>query len=236
MYELRVVFDNVPLTPGLEPGWGFAALVTGYERTVLFDTGSDGNLLLGNMKALEMAASGIGVVFISHPHDDHLGGLDRLLLENADVEVLLPDGTPPEVVDRIEEQGAMPVLVDEGGQIMEGVWSTGTMQAIAPEQGLVLEGEMGVTLVTGCAHPGVVAMVEAAGALVERPIDLVVGGFHLCEGSRRDAQAAAEKLRSLGVRTAAPSHCSGDACIGAFREVFGDGFVESGLGRTVPLP
>lgn len=236
MYDLRVVFDNVPLTPGLETEWGFAAVVSGYERTILFDTGSDGNILLGNMKALDIDPGAIEVIFVSHPHDDHLGGLDRFLLENAEVEVLLPDGTPPETIEQIEARGAIPILVAEGGEVMERVWSTGTFESSPPEHGLILEGLRGLTLVTGCAHPGIVLMVEAAADVVGRPIDLVVGGFHLRSASRSDAAGIAERIGSLGVTAAAPSHCSGDGCTEAFRAALGDGFVESGLGRTIPLP
>jgi len=236
MYELRVVFDNVELTPGLESEWGFAAVITGYERAILFDAGSDGNILLANMKALGIEPGEIGIVFVSHPHDDHLGGLDRFLLENPDVEVLLPDRTPPEAVEAVEARGALPMLVDEGGTIMDGVWSTGTIGDGTPEQGLILEGETAVTLVTGCAHPGIAEMVVAASDVIGRPVDLVVGGLHLGGASKREAGRVAERLAALGVTAVAPSHCSGDACVEALGRVFGDGFVESGLGRTVPLP
>ncbi len=49
---LTVVVDNVPGREDLETAWGLAVLVQGAEKTVLFDTGPDGPLLLGNLRSL----------------------------------------------------------------------------------------------------------------------------------------------------------------------------------------
>ena len=51
---LTVVVDNVPGREDLETAWGLAVLVQGAKTTVLFDTGPDGPLLLGNLRRLGM--------------------------------------------------------------------------------------------------------------------------------------------------------------------------------------
>ena len=51
---ITVVYDNDPHQKGLNTGWGFACVIRGLERTVLFDTGGDGNTLLANMRALRI--------------------------------------------------------------------------------------------------------------------------------------------------------------------------------------
>ena len=45
-----------------------------------------------------------------------------------------------------------------------------------------------------------------------------------------------QSLRRLGVRRVGPSHCTGDRQIAQFREAYGDGFVEVGLGAVLKLP
>jgi hypothetical protein len=40
----------------------------------------------------------------------------------------------------------------------------------------------------------------------------------------------------LGVRKAAPSHCTGDEAIAMFRAARGDGFVAGGCGAVIELP
>ena len=64
--SITIVHDNEPYADSLKPAWGFSALVTGPERTILFDTGSDGTLLLENMARLHIEPAGIGVVVLSH--------------------------------------------------------------------------------------------------------------------------------------------------------------------------
>lgn len=48
-------------------------------RRVLYDTGSTGVALLNNMKALGISPDEPDWLVFSHRHDDHTGGLRRLL-------------------------------------------------------------------------------------------------------------------------------------------------------------
>jgi hypothetical protein len=71
---LIVVFDNNPslaLGAGpsdsrLQTGWGFAAWLEYGGRTVLFDTGADGVVLLNNMAALGLDPQAIDIVVLPH--------------------------------------------------------------------------------------------------------------------------------------------------------------------------
>ena len=36
---ITVVYDNNPYKEGLQTGWGFGCVITGAEKTILFDTG-----------------------------------------------------------------------------------------------------------------------------------------------------------------------------------------------------
>jgi 7,8-dihydropterin-6-yl-methyl-4-(beta-D-ribofuranosyl)aminobenzene 5'-phosphate synthase len=87
--ELRitVLFNNVPYRTGLTPGWGFSCLIEGADKTILFDTGGDGAVLLANMRHLGLSPKNVEFVVLSHIHIDHTGGPDELLAEHADLEV-----------------------------------------------------------------------------------------------------------------------------------------------------
>jgi 7,8-dihydropterin-6-yl-methyl-4-(beta-D-ribofuranosyl)aminobenzene 5'-phosphate synthase len=71
--RITVVYDNNPGAPGIAPDWGFACLIKGTPQPILFDTGGDGTILLGNLGRLGIAAAEIGVIFLSHFHGDHTG-------------------------------------------------------------------------------------------------------------------------------------------------------------------
>jgi 7,8-dihydropterin-6-yl-methyl-4-(beta-D-ribofuranosyl)aminobenzene 5'-phosphate synthase len=50
--NITVVYDNNPYKKELTTSWGFACIIKGAEKTVLFDTGGDSDVLLKNMKQL----------------------------------------------------------------------------------------------------------------------------------------------------------------------------------------
>ena len=50
--RIIVVYDNNPYKAGLTTSWGFACVIEGPEKTILFDTGGSSAVLLGNMQQL----------------------------------------------------------------------------------------------------------------------------------------------------------------------------------------
>jgi 7,8-dihydropterin-6-yl-methyl-4-(beta-D-ribofuranosyl)aminobenzene 5'-phosphate synthase len=90
------------------------------------------------------------------------------------------------------------------------------------EQAMVLCTAEGIIAVTGCAHPGVVAMVQAAKEVFDTPVECVLGGFHLTDTPPAGVQAIIRQLRDLGVTTVGPCHCTGDAAIAHFSDEYGE--------------
>jgi len=169
-HEVTVLYDNESLDESVTPDWGFAALIiTGHGDRVLFDTGANGAILERNAAGLGVNLGDVSHVVISHWHWDHTGGLAAVLRHAPNATYHLPPGVggmPADVAT--EEVGSQPV------RIVDGVYSTGVLDGA--EQALVLMTTTGSFLVTGCAHPGVEALLEAA-ATVAPPVG-VLGGFH----------------------------------------------------------
>ena len=57
--HITVVYDNNPYKEGLTTSWGFACVIKGAEKTILFDTGGNRALLLNNMLQQGMDAKEI---------------------------------------------------------------------------------------------------------------------------------------------------------------------------------
>jgi len=234
--RLHVVFNNVPYKAGLETGWGFSCLIEGLDKTVLFDTGGNGDILLANMQHLGLDPEDVDAVVLSHIHADHTGGLGAFLTRNPDVTVYMPEAFPASFKRGAKHLGAATESVSGPQQLMDSVYSTGEMGWAIKEQALMVDTRQGLIVITGCAHPNVADMAEQARAYLGKNIYLLMGGFHL--GGRSDAEISViiKRLKVLGVRKVAPSHCTGDNAIRMFRDAWGDNFVEGGLGAVIHVP
>ena len=230
---VRIVYDNNPFDKRLTTAWGFGCVVTGLEKTILFDTGGDGRILLANMRACGIEPGEIDAVVLSHNHYDHTGGLGAFLEANSRVSVYLPKAFPEGFKRQVRGVGATVVETDEPHKICEGAWTTGVLAGGIPEQGLYLKGQQGLVVITGCAHPGIVEMVEAAKAHAGTRPDTVMGGFHMSGVSQRDVQGVIETFKDMGVAHVAPTHCSGDETRRWMKEAFGEGYRSAGAGARL---
>lgn len=234
---IKVLHDNYPCAEELKTAWGFSALVTGTAKTILFDTGSDGPLLLENMAKLKVEPNAIDTVVLSHVHGDHTGGLTGFLRENAHVvEVFLPASFPKRFKDTVRGYGAAVVEIESSRELCENVYTTGQMGKLVKEQALVIRTKRGLVVLTGCAHPGVTKMVDrAANSFEQDNILFVMGGFHLEWATKRKIERIITVFADHGVGYAAPTHCTGDNARESFQQRFGDRYVEVGVGKTVTL-
>ena len=231
-----VVYDNYTHAEDLQADWGFACLIQGTEKTILFDTGTQGDVLLGNMDKLTLDPCCVEIVVISHFHRDHTGGLDAFLDQNPDITVYAPAPKREAFVQRVEARGAKVVWVDKPRALCRDVWLTGPMGDRIIEQSLVLDTEKGSVVVTGCSHPGIVQILYKSKAILDRPIYMAFGGFHLLRHSKADLEEVIRQFRKLGVVHPGPTHCTGDEAIARFKEAYGDDCLTLGVGRVVPLP
>jgi len=232
---VQIVYDNYPFEERLSPAWGFACVVTGLEKTILFDTGGDGTILLANMGACGIEPGDIDAVVLSHNHYDHTGGLAAFLEANGRVAVYLPEVFPEGFKQEVRGTGATVVETDEPRKVCKGAWTTGVLDGGIPEQGLYLRGRRGLVVMTGCAHPGIVEIVRAAKAHAGVRPDTVMGGFHMAGASQRDLRSVTEAFKDMGVAHVAPSHCSGDETRRWMKEAFGEGYLSAGVGARFPF-
>ncbi|MBW2056501.1 MAG: MBL fold metallo-hydrolase [Deltaproteobacteria bacterium] len=232
---ITVLYDNNPFVPGLRREWGFSALVESEGRSILFDTGGDGKTLLHNMKKLGKDPGAVGTVVISHGHGDHTGGLDSIVEVATRPRVFLPGSLPQGYSEALRVRGADVARVSGPTRILAGVYSTGEMGEIIPEQALILSTKPGLVVITGCAHPGIVSMVRRAKALLKRKVFLVMGGFHLLSSSPGRIESVVEDFRQMGVQKVAPCHCTGDEARRLFEHAYLGDFIRAGVGRAIEI-
>jgi 7,8-dihydropterin-6-yl-methyl-4-(beta-D-ribofuranosyl)aminobenzene 5'-phosphate synthase len=232
--ELTVVFDNVEYDPGLGTSWGYGCFIDYRGARILFDTGGDGDILISNMAKLGLDPADVDVVVLSHVHGDHTGGLASVLNAGGTPVVYVLKSFPAAFKDEIRAR-TLVAEVSGPGEILPGVYTTGEMIGSVPEQALALETAEGLLVVTGCAHPGVHKMVQAALEVAAENVYLVMGGYHLGGASRAAVLGIVDDLTAMGVRKVAPSHCTGEDAIQIFADEYGENFVRSGAGYKLSL-
>lgn len=233
---LITIYDNYQADPRLKTGWGFSCLIKIRDKNILFDTGADSETLLFNMEKKEIDPKEINLIVLSHIHGDHVGGLEGILKRNEKVKVYIPTSFPDSLRQKIKSYGGEYIDVKNSMEISEGVYSTGEMGTWIKEQSLIVNTEKGLILITGCAHPGVVNIIEKAKEMFpEKNVFLVLGGFHLSGASNSELKGIIENFRKLGVQKVAPCHCSGDRCRELFKEEYKENFLENGVGKIIEI-
>lgn len=216
--SLLTVYDNYPSDNRLKTGWGFSCLITIDDTTMLFDTGADGKILLSNLRSLSVDPATIDLIVISHLHSDHTGGLDDIVNINPDVTVYKPTSfsSPKEIIEHI--------------------YTTGPLGNEIKEQSVVIKTDKGLLVITGCAHPGIIHILNNVKKMFpSEVIYMVLGGFHLYEASDAEINSIISDFKSHHVRKVAPSHCSGERTRQLFKQAYGNDFIENGAGKVISI-
>lgn len=231
--SITVIYDNNPYKAGLETAWGFSCLIKGTDKIVLFDTGGDGSILLRNMKVLKIDPKEIDLVFLSHIHQDHVGGLRNVIERSSKVVICILESFPDSLKKAIKDRGIKLIEIQRSMKICNGIYSTGELGSNIKEQALIVQDKRGLIVITGCAHPGVVNIVNEVKGLFRENIFLLVGGFHLGGTSREELKVIASFLKNTGVLNVGPCHCTGDAAKEILMQEYQKNFINVGAGRVI---
>ncbi len=230
---ITILYDNYIFEEGTKSDWGFSCLIEGFEKTILFDTGTSGEILFHNISALDVIVDSIDLIILSHNHNDHTGGLSAVLEQKQGIPVFFPISFPEYFSQELRNQQAIPVSVGEPVEICEHVFSTGEIQGPVNEQSLILDTDEGLLVITGCSHPGIVTILKRVKEIIDKPIYLVFGGFHLMNHSDAQVTEIIREFELLGVEKCGATHCTGDSAIGLFQEAYGDNYVPMGVGKVL---
>ena len=234
--RITIIYDNNPFIEGLQTDWGFACLVEVGETKLLFDTGDDGNILLSNMSKLNINPKDIDLVFLSHFHHDHTGGLSDFLKINPEVTVYYPQSFPDQLTELINKSGAKSVSIFSFQELQQNIFSLGEISGAIPEQSLAIGSNRGIVVITGCAHPGIVKILQGAKEqFPDEKIYIALGGFHLHNQNEKDISKKVNEIMKMEIISVGPCHCSGDLARNIFKEVYKKNLIELGVGKVINI-
>ncbi|MDB4583946.1 MBL fold metallo-hydrolase [Draconibacterium sp.] len=211
--KITILYDNTLFQNNLKADWGFSCLLEAHGRTILFDTGANGAILLKNMEKLNIQPSSVGNVFISHAHFDHVGGLSAFLNENDQVNVYVP------VSLRGVRNAKRVIHVDKPTELYENFYSTGELENI--EQSMAVKTGNGLVLVVGCSHPDMKNIMDTASQFGK--IYAIVGGLHGFDEY--------DLFKDLDV--ICPTHCTQH--IAEIKALYSEKYIEGGAGKIIEL-
>jgi 7,8-dihydropterin-6-yl-methyl-4-(beta-D-ribofuranosyl)aminobenzene 5'-phosphate synthase len=230
---ITILYDNYVHTEGTKADWGFSCLIKGTEKTILFDTGTQPDILWHNIETLGLDLSPVDIIVISHNHGDHTGGLLSVLEKlSPQIPVYAPSS---HLGKAIESKAGHIIRKLEPAEICKNVYLTGEMGTSIKEQALILNRDQGAVLITGCAHPGIVSLIEKAEAVVDKSVTFALGGFHLMSTPENQVRRMIERFRQLGVTRCGATHCTGPEAIDLFAAAYGDNYVAMGVGRVITI-
>jgi len=228
---MKILFDNYAKGDSCNSLWGFAAYLEPYK--LLFDTGSNGRVLLQNIQTQGIDVTEIKYLFITHDHWDHIGGIDSILELNSDLTIYAPASLSKNHIRDLRTLAKEVIVIGkEPMHLFSELYSTGLLGEKDAEHSLIIADSY-PKLLTGCGHYGISQIVQRANEIIGREVKAALGGFHLLKTPREGIIEQIDTLRSLGVEQVMPTHCTGDLAVKLFSEAFSDGYLEGGIGHSL---
>lgn len=149
-------------------------------------------------------------------------------------------------------------LTREPCELLPGIWITGQVprtnsvedtggdfysdiggfqrDEVLDDQSIFFRTRLGVVVVLGCAHAGLVNTLDYVQSLTGERIHAVVGGMHLLHANEERMQYTVEGLRRIAPDWLGPNHCTGDAAVARLWQSFPGQVIEVHAGQSLSFP
>lgn len=265
--KITVLMEDTCGNPQCEYEHGLSIYVETGKHRILMDTGA-GERTLANAHRLGIDLSRVDTVILSHGHYDHSGGLTAFRKINQDAVIYMQrsalldyyHGEQYIGVDKAAGQMLNIKLLSGGMEIDEEIsvftditgrrfWPQSNIgltvridgkdvqDEFAHEQCLVVHREKKL-LLSGCAHNGILNVLDRYQEVYGGVPDIVISGFHMTrkgdytEQETEMIRQTAEELRHMNT-IFYTGHCTGQRAIDIMRSIMGDQLVQIHCGMEI---
>lgn len=254
--EILPLYEEDSTGENFEFGHGVSYLIRTDSATILMDLGNNPAESaqlpsLQNMQTLGVLWEDIDAIVISHPHPDHIGGVQAWQNKTLSFGDFTGDLSqmPIYAPNPITYSGATLSYSTDTTLISKDIGTTGMISypevfpilLFSPkgiEQAVVINvAGKGLVLITGCGHPTMEKLVTRAEALFGGQVVGVVGGLHYEKASAEDVRPHIRFLEPRQPKLIALSpHDSGPEALKAFQSAFPEAYQVLQVGRTIQFP
>ncbi len=244
-----ILYNNISVTDSIIADNGFSCLIESGDHSCLFDAGRISDKFMTNASKLGVNCSRINQVFVSHIHDDHMGGLSDILAKCNKPTLYLPFSYPQlqgepysdkadsdfnALLEHLKPLVSEIIQKKESVKIGDKFYTTGMIEDQTYEHALIVPTSKGLIIITGCAHPGILEIVKRAKELMKQDAYFVMGGFHLIPLDSTRVKTIALELRKL-TKYIGPCHCTGEKAQGIFKDIFKEDYIDVQAGLKLKL-
>jgi 7,8-dihydropterin-6-yl-methyl-4-(beta-D-ribofuranosyl)aminobenzene 5'-phosphate synthase len=194
--SITPLIDYVAAEPGLKTEAGVSYLIRAGDTVILMDVGLNQNSahpspLLQNMEKLGVKINDVDILYFSHPHMDHVGGMNEqkkqtFSLTRGKLDMSKITVYSPMEMKQSEMTPVGKIIVNQEPFILKpGIGSIGAIPRHLFMLGKVYEQSLainvsgkGIVLIVGCGHQGIDKILERTRALFKEPIYAIIGGLH----------------------------------------------------------
>jgi 7,8-dihydropterin-6-yl-methyl-4-(beta-D-ribofuranosyl)aminobenzene 5'-phosphate synthase len=146
---------------------------------------------------------------------------------------------PVWITDNIVTTGEIPMITEY--ETIEPHFVVKTESGTVPDtftddQALVIKTEIGLVVILGCAHRGMINTLRHAQKITGvNEINTVIGGTHLIQASEERTVMTAAALQEIGVQRVGVSHCTGTKASLLLAQQLGDAFFSNNTGSSITI-
>ena len=187
--DITIVYDNINgYEKGFKKDFGFSALLEQNSFKILFDTGTDPDILSSNLEQCNVAPANLNAIILSHNHYDHTNGITSITSHHPDIPVIVHKYWNRKVVHRGTDISTLNLVeaAEPGKQnyLPDNFLITAPLPSpdygMIDEQALFIKTAENYILLCGCCHPGLINFLdqrEILGINLESNLN-IIGGFH----------------------------------------------------------
>lgn len=254
--EIVPVYEEASVDESFDLGHGVSYLIRTDSSTILMDLGNNPTEsaqlpALQTMQELGISWEEIDAIVISHPHPDHVGGVEAWQNKTISFGDFTGDLSrmPIYVPAALMYSGATLIKSAEPTLVSKDIATTGVISypevfpislfsAKGYEQGLVIHvAGQGLVMITGCGHPTMEKLVERAEMLYGEQVVGVVGGLHYEKVSAEEVEPHIKFLEPRHPKLVALSpHDSSPEALESFQSAFLEAYQFIRVGETIQFP